>query len=186
MGAHGSGKSTLLEHFVPMVAQVVWRRDALGNVVVDGEAVVGLATPRREPSRTTVTRRAFWMQLRKTEPQSLAIPWDQLSSDCLLVLDGYEQLSSWRRALVLLRTKRMQAGLLVTSHRRTMLPTLCELSVSLATARAVIERLTAECSGQLPIEDTALKRRLAERHGNLRDVLMDLYDEVEQRRAGRE
>jgi len=197
LGAHGSGKSTLLEHFVPMVAEVVWRRDALGCCTVDGDEVggEGVGCEVEQAIQTTVGERqgfgssatqcAYWLQLRKSEPQSMVVPWGKLSSASLLVLDGYEQLNFWRRAIVLWRTKKIKTGLLVTSHRRTRLPTLCELSVSVVTARAVIERLTAKFDEGVQIKDTVLQQRLEQRGGNLRDVLMDLYDEVEQRRLGR-
>ncbi len=205
VGVHGSGKSTLLEHFVPRVAEVVWRRDAVGCITVgcagmrcatdemgeaeemgDAERAIQARENQSGDRASSVNCRAYWLQLRRSEPQSLVVPWNRLNSESLLVLDGYEQLSLWRRALVLWRTKQLRSGLLVTSHRRTRLATLCELSVSVATARAVIQRLTAEFDAELQIQDKELRQRLADRDGNLRDLLMDLYDEVEARRLGSE
>ena len=169
VGPHGSGKSTLLEHFVPMIVGSVWRRDAEG--VVSAQRFT-----------ESVSSCAVWLQLRKSLSQSLRVPWDRLKPADLLVLDGYEQLSRFERGCVLLRTWQRGVRLLVTSHRKTALDTLCELSVSEATAREVVERLLSGSSDVASPSIDDLHLRLQQHQGNMRDVLMDLYDEVESRK----
>lgn len=171
LGPHGSGKSTLLEHFVPTICGSIWRRDALGNVT-ELEATAR--------NRADIVR-VVWLQLRKSVTESLRVPWDRLSSGDLLVLDGYEQLSWLQRGTVLRRTWRSGVRLLVTSHRKTALKTVCELSVDEVLARQVVERLLSQGGEPTKIGLANLGQRLQNHQGNLRDVLMDLYDEVEQR-----
>jgi ABC-type cobalamin/Fe3+-siderophores transport system ATPase subunit len=175
VGAHGSGKSTLLEHFVPRIAEVVYRRNAEGKVLLDHDA-------QSEKQPTT----AIWLQLRKATPQSMVIPWDQLQRGRLLILDGYEQLSLWRRAEMIARTNRRGVKLLVTSHKRTVLPVLCELSISPTTAREIVSQLTIEQSEFANLSDDELQKRLTTHGGNMREVLMELYDQFEEKRKRRE
>lgn len=174
VGPHGSGKSTLLEHLVPRVGTIVFRRDALGNRL----SASSLAGARGGPP-------TVWLQLRKTEPRSMVIPWHELCEGRLLVVDGYEQLNRWRRATLVTRTWWRGVALLVTSHRRTLLPTLCELSVTSDIARQIIARLTAEQADLPQPSDEEISRRLRAQSGNLREVLMDLYDRVEEWKQGR-
>jgi hypothetical protein len=174
IGVHGSGKSTLLEHFVPRIGDVIFRRDAEGNVVDNRSS--GVSGKERCP--------AVWLQLRKTVPESTAIPWDKLRRGRLLVLDGYEQLSLWRRAALIAGTGLRSVKLLVTSHRRTVLPTLCELSITPRVALKIVSQLTTGRGDFEPISDMVVQQCLQEHGGNMREVLMDLYDRVEEQRAG--
>jgi hypothetical protein len=172
IGAHGSGKSTLLEYLVPLLGQVLLRRDAEGrsmlhNVERSGQAGLQIV----------------WLQLRRTSPASMVIPWDELHPSRLLVLDGYEQLRLWRRAALIARTALRGVKLLVTSHRITMLPTLCELSISAATARQIVSQLTAERTDFATIGDDEIRQQLVAHDGNMREVLMDFYDQFEEKRT---
>jgi hypothetical protein len=184
VGPHGSGKSTLLEHLVPRIGASVFRRDALGKrmgeSIVEGAAGAGTRSADPKARQPTV-----WLQLRKTEPRSMVIPWHEICEGRLLVVDGYEQLNRWRRATLVTRTWRRGVALLVTSHRRTLLPTLCELSVTTDIARQIIARLTAERADLPQPSDEEISRRLRAQSGNLREVLMDLYDRVEERKQVR-
>ena len=128
---------------------------------------------------------AIWLQLRKTTPQSMVIPWEQLQRGRLLILDGYEQLSLWRRAALIARTNQRGVKLLVTSHRRTLLPVLCELSISTATAREIVSQLTTEQNDFANLSDDELKKQLTTHGGNMREVLMQLYDQFEEHRKRR-
>lgn len=169
VGVHGSGKSTLLEHFVPCISEVVFRRDAEGQLVQQRVQRVD------KPSL-----QAVWLQLRKSAPASMVIPWQDLCRGRLLIIDGYEQLVYWRRAALIARTKLRGVKLLLTSHRRTALPTLCELSVSAATARQIVSQLTFGRSGLQTLSDEEMQERLRNHDGNMREVLMSFYDQVEE------
>jgi hypothetical protein len=174
VGVHGAGKSTLLEHFVPCIAEVVFRRDAAGQLVQHAAQRVD------KPCR-----QAVWLQLRKSAPASMVIPWQDLCRGRLLIIDGYEQFVYWRRAALIARTKLRGVKLLLTSHRRTVLPTLCELSVSAATARQIVSQLTLGRGDFQALSDEEMQERLLSHGGNMREVLMSFYDQVEENRVRR-
>ena len=174
VGVHGSGKSTLLEHFVPWIGDVHWRRDAEGKRI----STLHCNNVSRKECWPTV-----WLQLRKSNPQSMNIPWAELFRGRVLILDGYEQLAYWRRAMLVLRTAQRGVKLLVTSHRRTALATLCELSIKACTARRIVSHLTAGCGDVATFSDAEIQQCLQAHGGNMREVLMDFYDRVEERRA---
>lgn len=89
-----------------------------------------------------------------------------------LLLDGAEQMSrgEWSRFE---RGTRSAAGLVVTSHRPGLLPTLIETS----TSPALLESLVEEILGERSADVRALVPGLFEKHGgNLREALRELYD----------
>lgn len=170
VGVHGSGKSTLLEHFVPRIGNVIWRRNA--------EGVMATKTDPSNVSRPTV-----WLQLREAVPQSMIIPWEELSRGRLLILDGYEQLSRGRRAMLIARIRLRGVKLLVTSHQRTILPTLCRLSITASTAKQIVMRLTEGRGEFATVREEEFQQCLKDHRGNMREILMDFYDRFEDRRA---
>ena len=174
VGVHGSGKSTLLEHFAPWIGDVLWRRDAEGR---------RFSTLHCNNDSSKGGWPTVWLQLRKADPQSMDIPWAELSQGRVLILDGYEQLACWRRTMLVLRTAQRRVKLLVTSHRRTALATLCELSIKAPTARRIVSQLTAGCGDGATFSDAEIQLCLQAHGGNMREVLMDFYDRVEERRA---
>ena len=94
--------------------------------------------------------------------------------DCLL-LDGAEQLNplSWRRAE---RRSRAAGGLVVTSHRAGLLPTLVECRTTPELLSDLVRELLGngeEAAGGL---QTSLEELYARHGGNLRNVLRELYD----------
>jgi hypothetical protein len=100
----------------------------------------------------------------------------------LLSIDGYEQLSTlarWRLAW-LCRGRRL--GLLVTSHQPTSLPTLYCTKPTPELVNNLVARLLG---GELSPEwREAAERSFVERHGDVREVLFELYDLYElQRRS---
>ena len=99
----------------------------------------------------------------------------------LLVIDGYEQLSRITRCLAVLLTRSRDVGLLVTSHRRTCLPTLIETRVDTAIARSLLESLLPNetIDRQRFLNAARLQQMLDQYQGNLREVFMQLYDEVQ-------
>jgi hypothetical protein len=113
----------------------------------------------------------------------MVIPWGELLRGRLLILDGYEQLSYWRRAALIVKTRLRGIKLLVTSHGRTLLPTLCELSVTASTARHIVSQLTLGRDDLATISDDRIQQCLQDHRGNMREVLMEFYDLVEEHRA---
>ncbi len=117
----------------------------------------------------------------------MGIPWKELQPGRLLVIDGYEQLSLGRRLVVLAGTKVRGVQLLVTSHRPTMLGSLCNLSVSVSIARQILSQVPAENDDLATVidavSDAELQRYLDEFAGNMREVLMKLYDRFEEQRS---
>lgn len=112
----------------------------------------------------------FWQRGRK------------LQRPAILVIDGFEQLrwlGRWRLRRGALKSG---LGLLVTSHQSVGLPRLVTTAVSAVLAERIVERLVGDAVGAADRNDLA--RRLADHEGNLREVLMDLYDVYERRRAG--
>src|SRR5205085_9583437 len=59
---------------------------------------------------------------------------------CLVIVDGYEQLSRWSRWRLLRRCKRLGHGLLVTAHEDAGLPTLYTVCPTLQ----ILQRLAGQ------------------------------------------
>ncbi len=173
VGPHGSGKSTLLEHIAPQIGSVIFRRDGEGNA------------SQRERTRAPSDHPIVWLQLRKCEPKTMSIPWPQLVAKDVLLLDGYEQLSPPQRIWVVWRTRVRKVGLLVTSHQRTLLPTICQLRLTSKLAHQIVTRLLDTQPKiikdfNIP-SDHEIAEQLRSNGGNMRELLMDLYDRFEQR-----
>jgi hypothetical protein len=87
-----------------------------------------------------------------------------------ILLDGAEQLGwlDWRRFL----WRTAGCGVVITSHRPGLLPTLIHCSTSPELLLGIVETLLGE-----PL---TCKRRVTElfgkHHGNLRDALREMYD----------
>lgn len=153
VGPQGAGKSTLLGSLAPRLAA---RGARVARLRVRPGGTVEWATP-----------------VDLSDP-----PTEDLRGVCLLV-DGADALPrrTWRR---LVRDARRADGLLVTSHRPGLLPTLVEC----ATSPALLETLVAEVLADGPEEAAARARRnlppaaeLWARHrGDVRRALSELYD----------
>lgn len=140
VGPHGRGKTTLLEDLAP-------RLEARGFRI------------------RSVMLHAGDRGLRREQRKAL---FHHLSPQDVLCVDGAEQLGriSW---LALLARSRAAGGLLITSHRPGLLPTLleCETSPELLTG-IVRDLLGREIDGS---------EALFARHGgNLREALREMYD----------
>jgi hypothetical protein len=144
VGPHGRGKTTLLEE----LARRLDERGLRTRLIVLREG----------------DRRLSWMQ-RETLFRSLT------ARDVLLV-DGAEQLG--RLAWLEIRTRsRAAGGLVITSHRPGLLPTLheCRTTPELL-AGIVADLVEGERAGRLPPAEELLVRH----SGNVRDALRELYD----------
>jgi hypothetical protein len=103
--------------------------------------------------------------------------WD---SQTQVVIDGYDQLD-WLSRTRLKRTCRSRgAGLLVTAHVPTGLPHVWRTETSLELAQTLVARLLpTEYASWITAEDVS--RAFAAHRGNLREMLLSLYDVFEDR-----
>ncbi len=201
VGPHGSGKSTLLEHLVPRLGYVVWRQFAgAKSTQLESQAVPAGAHP---PPQTESSLQAIndvaelcdksaapivWLSLRRQEQPMHKLAdsrrfWRRAG---LLVIDGWEQLSTWQAIRVCWSTRRTGMGLLATCHRDYwLLPTLVTTTATAEhVQRLVRERLaSAGCLSakeQHEFSELALLTQLLkEEQGSVREVFMRLYDRYE-------
>ena len=98
----------------------------------------------------------------------------------IVIVDGYEQLSRWNRWRLQWLCRRRGWGLIVSSHRDTGLPDLLRVSVDL-------DRAERDCPPPAR-HGTCLDRRrrtarcFTRHRGDLREMLMELYDVYEERK----
>ena len=70
--------------------------------------------------------------------------------------------------------KTQGAGLLVAPHRAARMPVVYQTAIDVPRAWKVVERLQDGFTPLVRLSD--LDERLAQRHGNLREAVFDLYD----------
>lgn len=126
------------------------------------------------------------LQLRKCDcpAQKIRRAFEQWRRCGLLVLDGLEQLLPWQRWAIVARARLSGLGLLVTSHCRVPgLPTLFTTHVDVSLAQSIVVhalksevRTTANSPLASLTQRQLLSRLLTKHRGNMREVLMDLYD----------
>jgi hypothetical protein len=150
VGPHGSGKSTLLVALEPALA-------AAGRTV---HAVALRAGQHHLP-------RGFL---------SHALS----SSAALVIVDGYEQLRWPDSAWLKHRCRRAAAGLLVTSHQSTGLPTLARLTPDLSLVRELVALLAER--GETPVSLADVDACFACHGSNVREIFFNLYDRHERKR----
>ena len=144
VGPHGTGKTTLLEDLEKPLARLGFR---VTHLRLDAEH-------RRFPLRCL-------SQLAAT-----------LDARDLVCLDGAEQLDCVRWMMFRWRTRRA-GGVLITSHRPGLLPTLIECTTSPALLDGIMSRLAPQTGG---VRTPTPEDLFARHHGNLRDALRELYD----------
>jgi hypothetical protein len=142
VGPHGAGKTTLLNQLAPRLAEAGFRIKHL--FLNDQSHPIDRATLRA------------WC--------------DGLSRETVVLLDGADLMSrmAWWRFR---RASQRAAGLIVTSHRAGLLPTLIECR----TTPELLDELLAELLGE-PRQNMQHAERFDKHRGNLRDVLRELYD----------
>jgi hypothetical protein len=138
VGSHGRGKTTLLEELAP-------------RLVAHGFQV------------RTIT-------LRDDHPRLGRAEWDLLRGlreEDVLFLDGAELLGrlAWLRARWLCRRV---GGIVITSHRPGLLPTLLECETTPALLAGIVRELAGETSN---VEELFVRHS-----GNLRSALREMYD----------
>jgi hypothetical protein len=142
VGPHGTGKTTLMEDLETPLARLGFR---VRHLRLDAE--------HRRFSRGCLSRFAATLDARD-----------------LVCLDGAEQLG-WARWLTFRWRTRRAGGVLITSHRAGLLPTLIECTTSPELLDRIVSRLAPQTEGVRTPKDL-----YARHHGNLRDALRELYD----------
>jgi len=142
VGPHGSGKTTLLEDLERPLVRLGFRVTYL---------------------RLDAAHRRF-------DPGCLSRLAATLDAQDLVCLDGAEQLG--RAAWLVFRWRTRRAGgVLITSHRPGLFPTLIECTTSPELLDRIVRRLAT------PTGDVRTPADLfARHHGNLREALRELYD----------
>lgn len=149
VGPHGSGKTTLLATLLPLLQET--GRDVHAVTLRSG----GRHLPRG------------WIK------QALA----NRSSHTVLVVDGYEQLAPFRRWSLRRRCASAGAGLLVTSHEPSGLPTLVRLSPDLQLVEQLVTDLASRAPSPITEADVVASHAC---HGsNVREIFFELYDRHE-------
>jgi len=102
----------------------------------------------------------------------------RLQSPAILVIDGYEQLNRLSRFRLKRFCRRRGIGLLITAHLPMGLPTLLQT----AATPELLAKIVAYLSTNQPqvIREDALTLLFTQHHGDLREVLFELYDIYEQ------
>lgn len=144
VGPNGTGKTTLLEHIEPELR------------------VLGF--------RTKLLR--FYDKKRRFRRGEMKRFLADLTRQDFILLDGAEQMSTLHWQWFKLRSKKA-GGLLITAHKKGMLPTLTEC----ATSPELLEEIISE----LLVGETALSNgrsmELFKAHqGNIRSALREMYD----------
>ncbi|HJX27403.1 MAG TPA: hypothetical protein VJ885_05790 [Thermoanaerobaculia bacterium] len=143
VGPHGHGKTTLLEDLAPHL-------EARGFRVRS----VMLHTGDRRLGRDRKDR-----LFRDLGPRDI------------LCVDGAEQLGRWSWLALRLRS-RAGGGLLITSHRPGLLPTLVDCETTPELLEGIVRDLLGEQMGAPP----DLEALFARHGGNVRNALWELYD----------
>lgn len=142
VGPHGSGKTTLLEEIGGLLA-------------VSGCFVKRLALTLESPAFPAGYLRYFY---------------EGLAARDIILLDGADLMAhrDWFRFR---RNTALCAGLVITSHRPGLLPTLLECRTTLGLLEDIVRELVEDDAASLPLQ------HLFEKHlGNIRDVLRELYE----------
>jgi hypothetical protein len=107
--------------------------------------------------------------------RSDAASWDSRTQ---IVVDGFEQLRWWSRIWLQRACHQRRAGLLVTVHQPLRLPMLWRTDCSPELACRIVARLVGprDAAG---INAAAIRECFAAHRGDMREVLMALYDVVE-------
>jgi hypothetical protein len=152
VGPHGTGKSTLLATLIEPLT--IAGRTILQVTLHQGETAL---------------------------PQALD-EWRSWNSATQVIVDGYEQLSWWSRSKLARRIGDRQAGLLVTSHAPTGLPTLLRVAPRFESAEQVVRRLVPD---EALISRDNIEQAFRACDGNIREMLFRLYDLYQERGGNR-
>ncbi len=98
----------------------------------------------------------------------------------IVIVDGYEQLSRWNRWRLQRLCRSRGWGLIVSSHAETGLPDLFRTTVDVERAGVIVRQLLGAEQNLIGREE--ITDSLARHHGDVREMLLELYDLYELRR----
>ena len=191
VGPHGSGKTTLLHSLVPRLGKISLNLDADGNPRKFDRPRAGETIRPNDQVRLADAKTSSrilnisWLSLRRSHRAINLLPnlVRRMGKDHLLVLDGFEQLRNNQQWWVRLNTWWQGAGLLVTCHQPTGMKTLYHSQLDAKAARAIVGQVwqAATKSSSIPewLMNLDFSHLLEQYEGNLREVMMRLYDLAE-------
>jgi energy-coupling factor transporter ATP-binding protein EcfA2 len=103
-----------------------------------------------------------------------------LDPSTIVIVDGYEQLNHWNRWRLKRLCRRRGWGLIVSSHADTGLPDLFRTTVDVERVGVIVRQLLGTEQDLIGNEEIA--RTLARHRGDVREMLLELYDLYEERR----
>jgi len=149
VGPHGTGKSTLLE--------------ALSGLFHESGTVV-FKTVLRDRQRRLPSN--FADRLRECQ-----------ADNCVVIIDGYEQLATFSRVWLHWKRRRLGFGLLITTHRPIFgQPILYKTAPNRETCRRIVQTLL---NNEAEIAPQTLDSLFAKHRGNMRQIFLELYDQWE-------
>jgi GTPase SAR1 family protein len=109
--------------------------------------------------------------------------WNSLEdrSEIVLMVDGFEQLSTWTRYQLRRLCRKRRLGLIGTAHSDVELPLLYAPEPNEDLAWKIVQLLLQRGEPLITRED--VHESFARHQGNLREMLFDLYDLYELRRS---
>lgn len=144
VGPHGSGKTTLMEEL----------RERLAG---DGRRVYSVFVNDTSPLTRVVCDELF----------------QELTPGGIVFLDGADLIGRFRWWRFRARVFAGGSGLVITTHKSGMLPTLLECRTSPELLRVLAEELTGDPK---MLSEERLEELFLRNNGNIRDCLRDLYD----------
>lgn len=144
VGPHGSGKTTLMEEL----------RERLAG---DGRRVYSMFVNDTFPLTKTACNELF----------------RELTPGGVVFLDGADLIGRFRWWRFRARVFAGGSGLVITTHKSGMLPTLLECRTSPELLRVLAEELTGDPK---MLSEEKLEELFLRNNGNIRDCLRDLYD----------
>jgi hypothetical protein len=122
--------------------------------------------------------RVRWLRLSRESPRFDRAFWASVEPRDVILFDGAEQLGRWGWRRFRFRARRA-AGLVVTSHRPGMLPTLIACRATPELLRDIVSGLYPTRSAEF---NSLLDALYAKHDGNIRLVLRELYDLAAERK----
>ena len=149
VGPHGTGKSTLLEALSQQLHQ-------------SGKAVVKTVLRDRQ---------------RRLPPDFVDRLMTHRTDNCVVLIDGYEQLAAFSRGWLCWKRRRLGFGLLITTHRPIFgQPILYKTAPNRETCRRIVQTLL---NNEAEIAPQTLDSLFAKHRGNMRQIFLELYDQWE-------
>ena len=102
------------------------------------------------------------------------------NKNCIVIIDGYEQLSACSRVWLWWKRRQFGFGLLITAHRPIFgWPVLYETAPNRETYKRIVQILL---KNEAEMDSQMLDSLFTKHQGNLREIFLELYDQWEERR----